>query len=74
MTPFDQEFYIVMGVGVGGMFEFPENCQSNGDRKPWENLSPKAELFFAADSEKWKSTWNQRDAGLIVDYVKVYSI
>lgn len=76
MAPFDREFYIALGVGVGGLGDFPDESVSGIQAipKPWENTSPKAELNFWLDSEHWRPTWNSRDSGLIVDFVKVYSV
>lgn len=71
------QFYISIGVGVGGMADFPDDSVSglNGKRKPWINYDPKAELKFWNDVHNWNSTWN-RDSGfgLEVDYVKVWTI
>lgn len=77
LAPFDQEFHISLGVGVGGNADFPDDSLSGLSKiaKPWENTSPKAELNFYLNAEdSWYQTWNNRDSGLIVDYVKVYSV
>lgn len=76
MAPFDREFYVTLGVGVGGIADFPDGCKTGRGRtpKPWENTSPKAELKFFQARNDWRSTWTPNDAGLIVDYVKVWSI
>lgn len=75
MAPFDREFYISLGVGVGGRADFPDGSRtSNGHQKPWENTDPKMELNFWLDRENWLPTWNGHDSGLIVDYVKVWSV
>lgn len=44
MAPFDQEFHISLGVGVGGNGDFPEDSRTGSLKipKPWENTSPKA--------------------------------
>lgn len=76
MAPFDQEFHLALGVGAGGNADFPDGIK-NGQRhksKPWENTDPKAELKFFLAANQWQSTWNAPDAGLIVDYVRVYSV
>lgn len=76
MAPFDQEFHIALGVGVGGNADFPDDSRTGWSKtpKPWENTSPKAELSFYLNANEWHSTWNSADSGLIIDYVKVYSV
>lgn len=75
MAPFDREFHIALGVGVGGRADFPDGSRtSNGHQKPWDNTDPKMELNFWLDRENWQPTWNGHDSGLIVDYVKVWSV
>lgn len=76
IAPFDQEFHVSLGVGVGGNADFPDDAVNGLLRtsKPWENTSPKAELSFYLKSDEWYPTWNNRESGLIVDYVKVYSV
>lgn len=74
MAPFDQEFHISLGVGVGGLADFPDDSSNGMWQKPWENTSPKAELSFYLKSHEWYPTWSNRHSGLIVDYVKVYSV
>lgn len=76
MTPFDREFFLTLGVGVGGHSDFP-NGVLNGSKKvlkPWRNHHPKAELRFWDDRLNWLNTWNGDQAGLHVDYVKVYAL
>lgn len=53
-TPFDQPFYLILNVAVGG---------SNGwfldgeDGKPWVDNSPNARVTFWNDREQWLKTW-----------------
>ncbi|XP_065350462.1 beta-1,3-glucan-binding protein-like [Cloeon dipterum] len=73
-APFDQEFYIAFGVGVGGIHDFPDNCLNNGERKPWTNGQPKAKLNFWKQQNKWYPTWDLQDGSMQIDYVKVYAL
>lgn len=41
MAPFDQEFYLIINLAVGGTAYFPDDA-SNPTGKPWSNTSPKA--------------------------------
>lgn len=77
MAPFDKEFYIGLGVGVGGMSDFPDGATDAYDslnNKPWKNFDPKAESIFWANKNNWLKTWNGVDVGLQVDSVKVWAI
>lgn len=40
MAPFDQEFYIIINLAVGGTNYFPDDA-SNPSGKPWSNNSPR---------------------------------
>ncbi|KAL1123448.1 hypothetical protein AAG570_002528 [Ranatra chinensis] len=46
IAPFDQEFYISLGVSVGGVRDFPDNSTSGSYAKPWENMQFKVSSFF----------------------------
>lgn len=63
-----------MGVGVGGLADFPDLCLNGPARavKPWNNTSPKAELNFNAKKSKWYPTWT--DPALKIDYVRIYAL
>ncbi|KAJ0178106.1 hypothetical protein K1T71_005929 [Dendrolimus kikuchii] len=67
MAPLDQMFYISLGLRVGGIGDFPDTPD-----KPWRNTSSKALFNFWKDRNNWLQTWN--DAGLRVDYVRVYAL
>ncbi|XP_053690091.1 beta-1,3-glucan-binding protein 2-like [Sabethes cyaneus] len=68
MAPFDKEFYISLGVGVGGHYDF-----HLFQEKPWKDLSVKAMHSFWSARDRWYPTWNVNST-LQVDYVKVYAI
>lgn len=76
MSPFDKEFFISLGVGVGGMADFPDSCLSGILRtvKPWNNTSPNAELNFWRSRETWLPTWIGDSSVLQVDHVKVWAL
>ncbi|XP_055705719.1 beta-1,3-glucan-binding protein-like [Phlebotomus papatasi] len=76
LAPFDQEVFVVLGMGVGGLSDFPENCITGPSRhpKPWGNTDPRAERYFWSDKNNWYPTWNGEDAGLQIDWVRVYSL
>ncbi|KAG7213005.1 hypothetical protein KM043_002342 [Ampulex compressa] len=62
-APFDQEFYITLGVGAGGVRDFPDNTRSSGFDKPWKNVGAKAMLMFWQAKNQWLPSWRQ-DSGL----------
>ncbi|KAK9430856.1 concanavalin A-like lectin/glucanase domain-containing protein [Lipomyces doorenjongii] len=72
-APFDQEFYLILNVAVGGTNGwFPDN-QGN---KPWNNDDRQTAMCsFWNAREKWQQTWgNEGSRGMIVDSVKIYSM
>lgn len=75
MAPFDQQFYLIINLAVGGTNFFPDNSVNPGG-KPWVNTSPTAITDFWQGREQWESTWNlgTNDSHLIVDYIKVYAV
>lgn len=77
IAPFDQEFYISIGLGVGGVRVFPDNMISSGYEKPWKNVAAKAMLHFWHSKNQWLSSWrkeNGRKTALEIDYIKVWSV
>lgn len=75
MAPFDQEFYILINLAVGGTSYFPDDA-SNPGGKPWLNTSPKAATDFWEGRDQWLPTWNvgTDDSHLQVDYVRVWAV
>ncbi|CAL7943945.1 unnamed protein product [Xylocopa violacea] len=77
MAPFDQEFYITIGVGVGGVRVFADGTISSGYKKPWRNISAKAMLQFWQARNKWLTSWkreNGQNIAFEIDYVRVWSL
>lgn len=48
-APFDQEFYIIINLAVGGISYFPDDANNPGG-KPWNNKSPKVNLEEAINA------------------------
>jgi len=72
-APFDQKFYLILNVAVGGTNGwFPDNAGN----KPWLDGSLSAMREFAKTQSQWYPTWsdNRDDRSLIVDYVKMWEI
>ncbi len=53
-TPFDQEFYLILNVAVGGTNGWFEDGKSG---KPWVDGSPTARKDFHAAQDAWLPTW-----------------
>ncbi|XP_045463336.1 beta-1,3-glucan-binding protein-like [Harmonia axyridis] len=76
MAPFDQEFYIVLNLAVGGTSFFPDGANNSGGQKPWSNKSPRASGDFWEGRNQWLPTWKMGtdDQTLKIDYVKVWAL
>lgn len=59
-TPFDQPFYLIINVGVGGTNGWFEDTK-NG--KPWVDFSPNAKKDFWTSRDTWYPTWQEPGAG-----------
>lgn len=74
MAPFDKEFILSFGIGVGGHSDFPERCVTSGIKKPWKKTSAKPALLFYKDKDNWFPTWDSNQSTLKIDYVKIWSL
>jgi hypothetical protein len=55
-TPFDQDFYLILSLAVGGTNSyFPDNM----DNKPWVDASPRAMYDFWQAKDTWLPTWGE---------------
>ncbi|EDV96213.1 gram-negative bacteria-binding protein 3 [Drosophila grimshawi] len=68
LAPFDQEFYLTFGLGVGGFNEFFFDV-----KKPWHEEHPQAMRDFWTSIKSQKDQWLEQ-AQLKIDYVKVYTV
>jgi len=55
-TPFDQKFFLILNVAVGGTNGWFED---NVNGKPWLNGSPNAKKDFWNARNQWHPTWKQ---------------
>lgn len=76
MAPFDQEFYLIFNLAVGGTAYFADNLRNEGSPKPWGNDSPTAPRDFWNARSGWLPTWNlgTDDSHLQIDYVRVWAL
>lgn len=77
MAPFDQEFYFILNLAVGGNF-FPNGCQNGNGDMPWTSgFVPGSMKSFWEARNDWMPTWNNLnddDIALKIDYIKVWSL
>jgi len=73
MAPFDQDFYIILNLAVGGTNGFFPDAVT-GVRKPWSNTGGNAFAEFWAAKNEWYPTWTAPDADFQIDYVRVYAV
>ncbi|XP_055845362.1 gram-negative bacteria-binding protein 3 [Episyrphus balteatus] len=74
MAPFDQEFYIRLGYGIGGHKDFPDDTTLWLKEKPWRNGHPKAMKHFWDKNKRNLNQWLGPSAALEIDYVKVFAV
>ncbi|XP_043271804.1 beta-1,3-glucan-binding protein-like [Venturia canescens] len=78
MTPFDNEFYITVGLGIGGIRVFPDEIVSGRNVKPWRNIEAKAMLNFWRAKDTWMPSWGMRnevrDSHFKLDYIRVWTV
>jgi beta-glucanase (GH16 family) len=67
-TPFDQEFYLIINVAVGGQNGW---FQDGKDGKPWVDASPTARKDFWDARDQWYPTW-EKNGEMIVDRVQMW--
>jgi beta-glucanase (GH16 family) len=79
MAPFDQEFYLSIGLAVGGNALFPDDAVNSGGEKPWSNSSAHPATDFWHAKNAWLPTWKiaenrTKEASLLVDYIRVWAL
>ncbi|KAK3087910.1 hypothetical protein FSP39_012365 [Pinctada imbricata] len=79
MSPFDQEFYVVLDLAVGGMSAFPDNYINVQYSKPWTTNANTAAKEFWEAKNSWYPTWNPNandgeQAALKVNSLKVWKM
>ncbi|KAG8468955.1 hypothetical protein KFE25_007473 [Diacronema lutheri] len=74
-APYDQEFYLVMNLAVGGTNGYFNKTLL--DNMPWRQLDKSEEArhavnHFWAAKDEWYSTWKGEEQDMRVDWVKVW--
>lgn len=76
MAPFDDEFFIILNLAIGGA-TFPDFVAINiPGNKPWTNGADTAPTDFWKARDRWIPTWNMNkdDYHFKIDYVKVWAL
>lgn len=75
-APFDDEFYIIINLAVGGTTFFSDAGRNYPNKKPWLNNSTCPMKYFWENKIQWLPTWNIHtdDSHLKVDYIRVWAI
>jgi len=76
MAPFDEHFYVILNLAVGGVNFFADHFRNEPVPKPWLNTSPRAAADFWVARQAWEGTWNMAgdSSHLKVDYVRVWAV
>lgn len=72
--PFDQEFYLILNLAVGGMNGYFPDDASNPGGKPWANNSPNGMTNFWDGRGQWLPTWDNIQRRMEVDYIRVWAL
>lgn len=67
-------FKLVLGVGVGGVNDFPNDYKSGENEKPWKNFKRTQVRDFYSSRSTWYPTWDDEGRQLQIDYVKVAAV
>ena len=72
-APFDEEFYLILNVAVGGTNGYFEDGKK--DDKPWSNNGLNAVSDFWKAKDQWYPTWGSpKDRAMVVDSVKMWQL
>lgn len=71
-APFDQEFFLIMNVAVGGTNGFFPDAVD----KPWSNQGATPAYDFWQNRAEWLPTWptDPKERGMAIEYVKMWRI
>ncbi|KAJ8971184.1 hypothetical protein NQ317_005354 [Molorchus minor] len=61
---------LVIGVGVGGISDFPNDFTSKSGKKPWKNMGRTQVKDFFESRNVWHSTWSENKRQLEVEYFR----
>lgn len=68
-TPFDQDFYLIINLAVGGQNGWFQDGKS---QKPWIDGSPTAKKDFWNAKDKWLKSWDEGSPELRIRAVRIW--
>lgn len=72
MAPFDKEFYITLGIGVGGNNDFVDVARDIS--KPWKNHKSNA-MYKFWQTMRNRTEWPSSENSIMqIDYIRVYAL
>ncbi|KAL3858963.1 hypothetical protein ACJMK2_009208 [Sinanodonta woodiana] len=71
MAPFDQPFYLILNVAIGGTNGFFPDDWHYDTKKPWSNNSPHENADFWAHRNEWERTWVGDNVAMEIDWVQM---
>jgi len=75
MAPFDQDFYMIFNVAIGGTNGFfPDGWDYGSHNKPWSNNSPHAAQDWWQARSQWQPTWQGDKVAMEIDYIEMRSL
>lgn len=75
MAPFDEEFFLIFSMAIGGVKYFSDSAKNMHGKKPWNNGDIKnAQMNFWRGREQWLPTWQNGNSAMLVDYVRVWAL
>ena len=69
-APFDQKFYLIFNVAVGGTNGYFPDYQCG---KCWADSDPKSINAFWENKDQWIDSWTGEEA-MQIDWIKVYEL
>lgn len=70
-TPFDQDFYLIINLAVGGTNSWFPDGQGG---KPWVDSASDAPLQFWNGQDQWLPTWEKGGATMKIKSVRMYQL
>jgi beta-glucanase (GH16 family) len=68
-APFDERFYLIINLAVGGTGGYFDDSVTG---KPWSDRGGNAFRDFYNKKDEWFKTWDNPDADLVIDSVKIW--
>ncbi|XP_025830503.1 beta-1,3-glucan-binding protein 1-like isoform X2 [Agrilus planipennis] len=68
------QFRLSIGVGVGGITNFPDGFKSGEVDKPWNNPERNMLVHFFNKRNEWLKTWTEDGSALQIDYVRIWTL